>query len=235
MMNTVAVLADVHGNLPALEAVIADMPYVDAVVSAGDLVSGPFPRGCLLALETLGVPVFWVRGNADRRAADPFNATDPGDGWAGTFLDEGTRGRIAKWPTTVELEIRGLGKVCVCHGSPRDDEEVLTTISPDERVAAACEGVDAEIVVGGHVHRQMDRVVGRTRLVNAGSVGMPYEGRRGAFWALLGPDVELRCTEYDPFAAAERMHATDYPSSGIMLDSHLEDPDIVSAFFESGA
>jgi putative phosphoesterase len=214
----IAALYDAHGNLPALDAVLAEVERegVDAVVSGGDLLSPPFAAECLERLEALGA--VFVRGNADREAA-------------------GFESVVAAWPLTVELEVSGLGGVLFCHGSPRSDEEILTRVSPDERVRAALEGVDAAVVVGGHVHVQYDRVAAGRRLVNAGSVGMAYEGRPGAFWALLGPDVELRRTEYDsaPMAAALRAIGDEGSLERVGWLTEPPDPDEVSAYFEDQA
>jgi putative phosphoesterase len=214
----VAALSDVHGNLPALEAVLAEVARegVERIVSGGDLLSPPFPAECLERLLALGDSVLFVRGNADRDTV-------------------GFEEVVAGWPLTVEVDVDGLGRVLFCHGSPRSDEEILTRVSPEERVVAALAGVEAAIVVGGHTHVQFDREVGGRRLVNAGSVGMPYEGRHGAFWALLGPDVELRRTEYDAGPMVSALEAIGDPGAldrvGWLRDP--PDPDEVSAYFES--
>ena len=131
-----------------------------------------------------------------------------------------------------------LGGVLYCHGSPRDDDEILTRVSSDERFRAALEGVEERLVVGGHTHVQFERVVDGIRFVNAGSVGMPYEGKQGAFWALLdGEDVDFRHTPYAVDAAAAAIRASGYPGAdqiaGWLLEP--EDPDAVSAYFESVA
>lgn len=207
----VAAVSDVHGNLAALDAVLVEVERegVDVVVSCGD-VAGPFGSECLARLRQLGDAVRLVRGNADEDA---------------------------DWPLTVELGIDGVGRVLFCHGSPRSEHEILTRVSPDERVEAALANVEADVVVGGHTHVQFDRVIRGRRLVNAGSVGMPYEGARGAFWALLGPDVELRRTEYDVEAAAAALEATGFPGADDQAGWLREppDPDEVSAYFEGQA
>jgi putative phosphoesterase len=214
----VAALNDVHGNLPALEAVLAEVERegVERVVSGGDLLSPPFAAECLERLLALGDRVDFVRGNADREAA-------------------GFEDVVAGWSLTAQLDVDGLGPVLFCHGSPRSDEEILTRVSPEERVAAALAGLEAGVVVGGHTHVQFDREVAGRRLVNAGSVGMPYEGRTGAFWALLGPDVELRRTEYDAGHMIAALEALGDPGAldrvGWLRDP--PDPDEVSAYFES--
>jgi putative phosphoesterase len=233
----VAALADIHGNLPALEAVLAEVehPGVDVVVCGGDVAAGPMPMECVDRLLELGDRVRWVRGNADREPVPPVAQEIAA--FTAARLGERRRRLLAEAPTTVELDIAGLGRVCFCHGSPRSDEEILTKLSPPERVAAALSSTDARLVVGGHTHVQFDREVAGRRLINAGSVGMPYEGRRGAFWAVLGPEVELRRTEYDVEAAVAAIRETGYPQADELGGWLLEprDPDEVSAYFEDHA
>ena len=214
----VAALYDVHGNLPALEAVLAEVESVDvdAVVVGGDVSIGPMPRETLERLLALGEQALFVRGNGDREIADP-----PGGGdlwaertrWSGAQLERGQRAWLAALPDTQRVAVDGLGPVLFCHGSPRSDEEILTAISPEGRVAAAVAEVEEDVVVCGHTHVQFDRRIAGKRLVNAGSVGMPYEARPGAYWLLLGPDVELRRTDYDLEAAAEAIRATGFPDA----------------------
>ena len=221
----VAALYDVHGNLPALEAVLGDERLVEAdlVVSGGDVAAGPFPRECVERLAALDDRVVFVRGNADRELG----------GWPAERLGDDVLQALREWPTSVEIEVEGLGDVVFCHGSPRSDDEILTAITPDDVVRDACGA--APLVVGGHTHVQLDRIVGDTRLVNAGSVGCPYEGRRGAFWALLGPGVRLLSTAYDAERAAEAIRATGYDNAdeltGWLLTSPA--PEEATAFFES--
>jgi diadenosine tetraphosphatase ApaH/serine/threonine PP2A family protein phosphatase len=88
----------------------------------------------------------------------------------------------------------------------------MTVETPDERIRAFTAGLDVDVVVCGHTHMQFDRRVDRVRVVNPGSVGMPY-GEPGAFWAVLGPDVEMRRTAYDRDAAATRIRALDWPAA----------------------
>ena len=234
----VAALYDVHGNLPALDAVLAELERagVDRIVSGGDIAYGPMAAECVDALRALGERVVWVRGNADR-AAFPEAMKESSEAWLAEQLGPDRRAFAEGAPLTAELEVDGLGRVLFCHGSPRSDEEILTRISPEERFTAALEGVAADVVVCGHTHVQYDRRAAGRRIVNAGSVGMPYEGRRGAFWALLGPDVELRHTEYDVESAASAIRTTGYPQAeehaGWLLDP--PDPGETSAFFEERA
>ena len=130
----------------------------------------------------------FVRGNADR---------DPGDDWVIAELGAERLEWLQGLPSQVELELDGLGRVLFCHGSPRSDEEMLLRTAADERLAVILAGVEADVVVCGHTHMQFDRSYDRWRVVNAGSVGLPY-GRFGAHWVELGPDVRHRRAEYDP-------------------------------------
>jgi diadenosine tetraphosphatase ApaH/serine/threonine PP2A family protein phosphatase len=150
---------------------------------------------------------------------------------------------IGSFEATVTLEIDGLGRVLFCHGSPRSDTEIITSLTPDERLGeilssgAADAGGNPPTVVGGHTHRVFDRRAYRWRFINAGSVGMPYEGYRGAFWALLGPDVELRHTAYDVPAAIDELRAGGFDDVDEMFEESLlqpMDPDQVAQLFEQG-
>ena len=224
----VAALCDVHGNLPALEAVLAEVASleVDRIVCGGDVVAGPFPAECLDRLSER--EAVFVRGNADRESPRaPVGTWE----WVTSNLDADAVEFLAGLPLTASLD-----GVLYCHGSPRDDDEILTKVSPDERFRAALAGVEDAVVVGGHTHVQFERVVDGIRFVNAGSVGIPYEGKPGAFWALLdGAEVELRHTPYAVDAAVAAIRTSSYPGgdqiAGWLLQP--EDPDEVSAYFES--
>jgi predicted phosphodiesterase len=209
----VAALFDVHGNLPALEAVLAegDAAGADLVLCGGDTVPGPFPRECVEALVALGERLVPVHGNGEREVV-----ARGGDAarWCAEQLSGERIALLAALPSTATIAVDGLGRVLLCHGTPRSDEEIVTLVTPEARLAPMLEGIEADIVLAGHTHSQLDRRVGGIRFVNGGSVGMPYEDEPGARWALLGPDgVELRRTEYDLEAAAARIRATGYPGA----------------------
>jgi putative phosphoesterase len=194
----VAALYDVHANLPALEAVLAEVEQenVDVIVLGGDCIHGPQPVETLERLRGLGGRVLWIRGNTDRLiAGDP--AGDDLHGWVAEALGDESVAFLESLPFKQELDIDGLGNTLFCHATPQDDETIVTPLTPDERLAEILVGVEADTVVVGHTHMQQDRKVGSIRWVNAGSVGLPYEDDIKAFWALLGPDVELRRTPFD--------------------------------------
>jgi predicted phosphodiesterase len=219
----VAALYDIHGNLPALEAVLAepDVAAADLMVVGGDALAGPMPAETLALLVALGDRAVWVRGNTEREVIELRDA-DPADGelwdrratWVAGRLTAEELAFAGSWPQAVTVEIDGLGPVRFCHATPRSDSEIFTAISPPDRVAPMLAGVSEATVVCGHTHVQFDRMVAGRRIVNAGSVGMPYEGSAGARWCVLGPDVALRMTAYDAEAAAVRIRATELPEAG---------------------
>jgi predicted phosphodiesterase len=189
----VAALYDVHGNLPALEAALGEVPNdVDVIVFGGDLVWGPWPSECMALAESLGDRAQFVRGNTESLVLK-----DAGEhAWARARLDEGELRCIAAWPATVVLHVEGLGDTLFCHATPRDEDEILLPESPADQWDEALAGVHERTVVCGHTHVQFDRRLGGHRVVNPGSVGAPTV-RAAAWWAVLGPEVDLRATTYD--------------------------------------
>lgn len=232
MTETVAVLSDIHGVLPALEAVLAepDVRAADRIVLTGDLAAGPLPVETLDLLTSLGERALWVRGNADRELASRGRGTagpipDPIALWAADQLRPDQVTLLGSLPTTAELSVAAIGRVLFCHATPRDDEEVVLVDSRTERWAEVFAGLDPAVttVVCGHTHVPYTRLVLGRVVVNPGSLGMPY-GRPGAHWALLGPadTVQLRRTAYDIDAAVDRITATStYPDAPTWADTYL--------------
>ena len=219
----VAALYDVHGNLPALEAVLGEVRRagVDQVVVGGDVLPGPMPRESLERLFGLDLPVRFLRGNGDRMVLEQRAGRESSEvpepiretlRWNARQLLPEDEERIAGWPRTLRVEIPGLGDVLFCHATPRNDTEIFTRLTPEDRLLPIFESAGAPLVVCGHTHMQFDRTIVKVRVVNAGSVGMPFQ-EPGAYWLLLGPGVELRRTDYDLAQAAERIRATEYPQA----------------------
>ena len=233
----VAALYDVHANLPAVEAVLAEVD-VDSILVGGDAVLGPMPKETLSLLRDRGAT--FIRGNCDREVATPGEGEELWTRrarWAHEQLDDEELAFLGDLPHPLPMEVDGLGEVLFCHGSPRSDEEILTAITPPKRLDPILDGVTQNLVVCGHTHAQFDRLVGDRRLVNAGSVGMAYEGEPGiAAWALLGPTVELRRTAFDVEAAAALVRETGFPGADELVNEALLHPpsaDEVTAHFES--
>jgi len=132
--------------------------------------------------------------------------------WTAGQLEAATERWVAGWPKTVRLHIAGLGEVLFCHATPQDENEIVTRETPLERAAPMFRDCGAAVAVCGHTHMRFDRMMGSVRVINAGSVGMPF-GEAGADWLLLGPDVQPRHTAYDLSAAAARIRASAYPGA----------------------
>ncbi len=230
----VAALFDVHANLPALDAVLRDVRAAgaDLVVFGGDIVPGPMMRETFARILGLDIPAQFIYGNGELGMLAQINAPSPEavTYWGTTadtplpdplkevvrwsarqVLPEHAR-VMASWPMTLRLAIPDLGNVLFCHATPHSETDAFTRLTPEDVLKPVFDGLGADIVVCGHTHMQFDRMIGATRVVNAGSVGMPF-GRTGADWLLLGPDVGLRHTSYDLDAAAARVRGTAYPQA----------------------
>jgi putative phosphoesterase len=232
----VAALHDAHGNLPALEAVLADVERagVDLIVFGGDVAAGLLPVETIERLMELGDARF-VMGNADRILVELFDgaATEGGliDAWCAAQLERRHRDFLASFEPTVVV-----GDVCFCHATPHSDEAIFTRVTPDDRVRELMGEIAQDVVICGHTHMQFDRTVDGVRVVNAGSVGMPY-GTTEACWALVdGTDVELRRTSHDLEAAAERLRRSGHSlRDELIAENVLTSPSAerATAFFES--
>ena len=230
----VAALYDIHGNLPALEAVLDEVRRSDVaqIVVGGDVLPGPMPRETLSRLLELELPTHFIHGNGDlailaqmagartgsvtywgtTSGARPAEAIVDIYRWTAAQLQPEFEALLARWPKALQLEIDGLGQVLFCHSTPRSETEGFTRLTAEDRLLPLFEPLGVDVIVCGHTHMQFDRRVGRTRVVNAGSVGAPF-GEPGAYWLLLGPDIELRRTTYDLSEAAARIRGTDYPQA----------------------
>jgi putative phosphoesterase len=214
----VAALYDVHGNVPALEAVLAEVERegVDAVVFGGDLFLGPQPAETAALVRS--VDATFVRGNCDREPDD----------WTRSKLDGETIAWAQGWPLTAELD-----GVLYCHATPKSDmRPILTDASPPERFDEALEGVDARLVVAGHTHMQFKR----DRWVNAGSIGWAAEDDVAAFWAMVSDDVEFRRTPFDVERAASEILASGWPDAESFVAENIRTPQSraeATEYFES--
>jgi putative phosphoesterase len=230
----VAAIYDIHGNLPALEAVLEDIRRegVDRVVVGGDVFPGPMARESLERLLRLDVPVHFILGNGDRLVRERIAGTEAIHlpeavreviRWNADQLDRGHAERLAAWPPTFSLTMAGLGDLLFCHATPRNDTEIFTRQTDEGRLRAVFAGVTEPLVICGHTHMQFDRSIGNVRVVNAGSVGMPF-GQPGAYWLMLGAGLDLRHTRYDLAAAAQRIRATAYPQAQEFAERHVLHP-----------
>jgi predicted phosphodiesterase len=230
----VAALYDIHANVPALEAALEEVcsEGIDQVLVGGDVLPGPMPQEALRLLLGLDVPVQFIHGNGELAVLAQIGVPDPravtywgttsGEPlseplqvvmrWTAERMHPQYDHLLRSWPKTCRLEIDGLGEVLFCHGTPRSETECFTRLTPEERLAPVFEGLGVPVVVCGHTHMPFDRTIAGIRVVNAGSIGMPF-GSPGADWLLLGPDVRFRHTAYDLQAAAARIRQTEYPQA----------------------
>lgn len=216
----IAAIYDIHANLPALDAVLGDIhrANVERIVIGGDVLPGPMPVETLARLGDLATPTSFIKGNGEaavlaqlhgNEAEVPAQARDVVR-WVAKELSQEHADSIEAWPKTVRFVVPGVGDVLFCHATPRSDTEIFTKVTPEDRLLPVFQGLDVSTVVCGHTHMQFDRTIGKVRVVNAGSVGMPF-GDPGAFWLLLGPSVELRHSTYDLEKAAALVRRTNYP------------------------
>lgn len=239
-----AALYDIHGNLPALEAVLNDVRRagVTRIIIGGDAVPGPMPAECLALLRNLDIPVQFIRGNGDRvvlaaRAGDDITAEVPeafrdAIGWNAAKLDDETAGWMRSWPAMTSVHHARHGEIAFCHASMRNDTDIFTRLTPDEQVRPLFAGTSAGVVVCGHTHMQFDRRIGSLRVVNAGSVGMSFQGP-GAYWLLIDDEIRLCRTDYDRAAAAARVRGTSFPRAVEFAAGNIERPPEEAAMLEA--
>ena len=230
----IAAIYDIHGNLPALDAVLADVRRAgaDRIVVGGDVLPGPMPRETLDRLIDLDVPLDYIRGNGDRATLEQMTAGSVTNvpapyrdvfRWVAEQLGPEHQRLLASWPAMRRDHVDGIGDVLFCHATPRNDTEIFTRETPEEALRVVFADANAALVVCGHTHMQFDRVVNGIRVVNAGSVGMPF-GQPGAYWVLLGPTVELRHTAYDLQEAARIVRAARYPQAEEFASRNILEP-----------
>jgi putative phosphoesterase len=230
----IAALYDIHGNLPALDAVLKELESIqpDVIVVGGDIVSGPMPRQTLDRLHQYSKKVVYIRGNADREVVAAFDGQSSTlrlskEGleitqWTAQQLNQDQRDFLAHLPEHITLHVEGLGNILFCHATPCSDEEIFTPLTPQERLSTLFEGIKAQTVVCGHTHIQFERQAGGVHILNAGSVGMPYADRPGTYWLLLGPEgSEFRRTTYDLEAAAQDIRASGYPQAQEFVEENV--------------
>jgi predicted phosphodiesterase len=236
-------LYDIHGNADALDAVLADPRAAnpDALVIGGDVVPGAYAAAALDRLQRLAGEVHWIRGNGERETAAAVGGPPDAEGdnaaqmaalCAEQLGPERSRA-LGELPMSVRVD-----GVLFCHATPRSDEELLTRISPPERWSEALAGVEAALVVAGHTHQQDDRMVDGVRFVNAGSVGLPYEGSGDARWLWIEDGVpELRRTAYEAAVVGRRMREAFAPLADSVNASLIEPVEamVVTRMFEESA
>ena len=238
----VAALYDIHGMVEPLRAVFDELERerADAIVIGGDAISGPQPTETYELLRSIDTPLHWIRGNSERALGPDGSDAVIGEAeealrFTASHFSENERRELSSLPERITLDLDRLGETLFCHASPRNDLDIVTPGTPDDRFAVLLERVSQRVVVAGHTHMQLDRSVEGVRWINPGSVGMPYEGEVASFWAMLGPDVEMRRTPFDIERSIEALLASGWPDSESFVDENLRvapDREEVVALFE---
>ena len=242
----IAALSDIHGNLPALEAVLAEVQAasVDRIVVCGDVIPGPMPTQCLDRLRRLDAPIQFLHGNGERAVLEQRSGIDTtlvpaairdGVTWVGAQLTDQHVAEIRDWPSTIRITHPSFGRLLFCHATPRNDTEIFTRRTDESVLRPVFAAAEADIVVCGHTHMQFDRSVGATRVINTGSVGMPF-GAPGAYWLLITDDeCQLRHAVFDLHAAADAVRATAYPFAADFAERNVLAPPTEASILDAFA
>jgi diadenosine tetraphosphatase ApaH/serine/threonine PP2A family protein phosphatase len=199
----VAALYDVHAMPWALEAVLAEVD-ADAIVFGGDYLYGPCPQETVAIIRSLDAQV--LRGNCEDMAEE----------WERSQLEAGDLAWLQSLPLATTVD-----GVLYCHAAPTSNLPITTAITPEEAVRRTFEGITGTVVIG-HTHHQFDRSFGELRVVNAGSVGMPYEGEVAAFWTLVEDgEPSFRSTPIDVERAVTETRASAWPHAQEFVAENL--------------
>ena len=227
----IAAIGDVHGNLPALEAVMKEIraENVDDIVVCGDTIAGPLPTETLALLQASSIPVHFLRGNHDSDVVRFLSGKEPGGmvakdddaaRWEASKLTREQKASLLTWPATVEMESEPWGKALFCHATPCSDVFVFSRLTPEATVMPIFAGLDASLIVCAHTHMQFDRMIAGIRVVNTGSLGMCV-GRTGADWLLIDDQIRFQHTDYDLDKAAKRIRQSDFPQAEAFVENRV--------------
>jgi len=238
----IAALYDIHGNLPALDAVLADArrERVDLLVIGGDVYPGPMAHECVDRILSCGIPYRAIAGNGERGVLEATEGKRdealPGEvhaviDWSAATLTSAHARVLREWPPSLRMDVPGVGRVLFVHATPANDVDIFTERTPEDVLRRTFAGVDADVVLCGHTHIQFTRDVDACRIVNAGSVGMPFDAA-GAYWALIDSGVDFRVTPYAADRAAQLLRQSDYPSVATFVDRYVLNPPTRSAMLD---
>lgn len=230
----IAALYDIHGNLPALEAVASelnDLP-IDRIIIGGDVLPGPMPLECLKLISSFRAPVDYITGNGELSVIDASKGAlssklppnvQKAIQWNADLLSAGDIDALEQWPQTLSQMNTSAGDIFFCHATPLNPFDIFTKLTPESELLDMFEQVNEPTIICGHTHMQFERRIGSKRVINAGSVGMPF-GAPGADWLLIGDDFELKHTDYDLDLAAQVVSKTEYPDAREFAKNNILDP-----------
>lgn len=237
----IAAIYDIHANPVALKAILADIEKndIDLIIVGGDVISGPMPKETLRLLQDVAAPIKYILGNSESEVLRYLNGAeinglseraDEEARWVSRQLTLEQQESIASWSLTEKIELDELGTILFCHGTPRSNVEIITRFTPKEKLKKLFKNIDASVVVCGHTHMQFDRKIDNIRIVNAGSVGMPF-GKTGADWLLIDSCIYFKHTDYDLEEAAKLIQKSNYPyAESFVMNNVLNSPSVSDAF-----
>ena len=241
MRVRIALISDIHGNLPALDAVLDDLKRqeLDRVICLGDICFGPQAHECLERVRALECPV--ILGNWDSWSIDGFPPAENPVGtklyeigaWWAKLLTEDDRAFVRTFAPTLEVPLGNGSRMLCFHGSPRSFSDWIFATTPDDELEDEFSGIDATVLAGGHTHLQMLRRFGESMIVNPGSVGQPFSQWwpreiRIAHWAEYGivdltsdeqVAFELRRVPFDLEALLTLLAESGMPHARWWIDS----------------
>lgn len=230
----IAAIYDIHANPNALNAVLNEIEEsdVELIIIGGDVIAGPLPNETLTLLKQASTPMRFILGNAESEVLRHLNGekirglserANEEARWVSNQLTDENKIWISNWDKTITIDMANFGKVLFCHGTPRSNVEIFTRLTPVKKLASIFEDVAASIVVCGHTHIQFDITIGDNRVINAGSVGMPF-GKTGSDWILIDNIFEFKHTDYDLNEAAENIRKSNYPQAESFLKNNVLNP-----------
>lgn len=234
----IATIYDIHGNVPALEAVLAEIEqqHIDLLVVGGDVIAGPMPRKILSLLRALDVAIEYIWGNAEAEllrcvAGQPIGGLSERANNDARWLVETLTAEevefIKSWSNTFTVDVPELGKVLFCHATPYSNIQIFTADTEKSKLDEIFANIEADVVVCGHTHIPFDIAIAGIRVVNSGSVGMPFSAV-GAEWLLLDTAIHFMHTNYDLETAAHRIRQSEYPEAESFASNNvLHTPDLV--------
>lgn len=237
-----AVISDIHGNAPALEAVLQDIRAedVNGIVVGGDTIAGPLPSETLTLLQECGIPTHFVCGNHDSDVVRTLAGEDPGGmseradeiaRWIAGKLSPEHKQLVSSWQTTYEIEMDGWDTVLFCHATPNSDTYAFSCLTPEAKLLPLFQNLDASLLVCAHTHMQFDRIIAGVRVVNTGSVGMAI-GRTGADWLVIDDDILFKHSDYNLAKAATQIRQSDYPYAKEFVETNVLQAPSESKMFE---
>jgi len=229
----IAAIYDIHGNFPALQAVVAEISKasIDLILVGGDVIAGPMPVETLQLLEKTSkkIPMQFIHGNAESELIRFVNGKDINGltknseaitHWLAKELNSEQIEFISTWAKIRQLKLDNGKEILFCHATPDNDIDIFTQLSLESELIPVFKNLKASIVICGHTHMQFDREIANIRVINAGSVGMPF-GHTGADWLIIDNEISFMHSDYNLEKAAISIRKTNYPQADQFANNNV--------------